>query len=119
MIAPPTPTLPPPSQVSAEPAAVAIARERASAAKQGQPQPLTGAKAGASPARAAKAVVSQIDAVAGAAKLGTKVTHKYTHVLSGFALAGPTPNELKALVQDPAVVAIYPRVLYQRVSPGE
>lgn len=64
----------------------------------------------------ADAVVAQISSVAAAANVADKVVRKYTHALSGFAVSGPTPDQLRALVEDPNVVAIWPSRFYRTVS---
>ena len=63
----------------------------------------------------AQAVVSQVDAVAATAGITAKVLRKYTHALSGFAVAGPTPTELKALASNDEVVAIWMSQRYNKV----
>jgi hypothetical protein len=64
----------------------------------------------------AEAVTAQISSVAAAANVADKVVRKYTHALSGFVVSGPTPNQLRALVDDPNVVAIWPNRIYRAVS---
>jgi 3-methyladenine DNA glycosylase/8-oxoguanine DNA glycosylase len=99
-------------QVKGTPAAAAIAERRAS----------TSAASATTHSRVrlmAEAVVTQITSVAAAANVADKVVRKYTHALSGFAVSGPTPNQLRALVADPNVAAIWPNRIYRTVSaPG-
>jgi len=64
----------------------------------------------------AQAVNAKISLVAADAGIGDKLVHNYTHALSGFAVSGPTPKQLQALIDNPDVVAIWPNQFYRPVS---
>lgn len=95
-------------QVKGTPAAAAIAEGRASTSAASDTTTRVQLMA--------EAVVAQISRVAAAANVADKVLRKYTHALSGFVVSGPTPNQLRALVDDPNVVAIWPSRIYKTVS---
>lgn len=96
-------------QVTSRPAAQALAQRSATASPD------------AARARAqtmAQAVVAQVNQVAAAATVAGKVTATYTHALSGFLVKGPTLTELQALLNDPAVVAVWPNNAVSTVREG-
>lgn len=95
-------------QVKGTPAAAAIAQGRASTS--------AATDANVRVQQMAAAVTSTISAVAADADVANKLVHTYTHAMSGFALSGPTPNQLRALANDPNVVAIWPNRFFTMVS---